>query len=128
MGAAPKYPTPLQQLSELMLEYRKAGLSFDEAWACTRRPDKPLARVGSAKAPAGCIIWPRDRLESRMWVKAIDSSEEGWRRAYERRPPSQSEKSLALLEPLLANIATMQIGEELDAAASVGDSAQVAVA
>lgn len=120
MGASPKYPSPLQQLSELMVAARREGVPFEEFWTTAVRPELPLVMVTTLNPPEGCVRWPTDRNDRVTWKGAILGSKDGWRRVYERQPPTKEEAAIAFLAPdgaesfeALAEVAEMRQRAEL---------------
>jgi hypothetical protein len=90
MAGRRKYPTPHEQLGELMIEARREGLTFRAFWLRAIRPGKaPVVwRMPEADRPYGAVVWSNDS-EIRAVDRGIyeDSNvKAGWQRAYERRP------------------------------------------
>lgn len=111
MAAPTKYPSPLQQMHELAIEARAAGLDFDQWWEQAIRPGRTIVMVTTKNPPAGAVLWPTDRNDRVTWMGAIEDSKEGWRRAYVKAPPTIHEAALRLLAPGLA--ALDEVAEEL---------------
>jgi hypothetical protein len=76
MAPPRKYPTPAQQLVQLLAVSKRAGLSWEEAWAQATPQVK----------------WPVDTYDRRNWRGAIEATLEEYRAAYldEPTPISQA--------------------------------------
>jgi hypothetical protein len=94
VAAPAKYTQPHVQLGRLMVAARRRGLSFEEWWAEAVRPGRPVVMVTDLDPPAHCVRWPTDRMDQRAWQEAILSAKDGWRRAYNREPPTAAERAL----------------------------------
>lgn len=104
MAPAPTYETPARQMVALARDARARGLSFDEWWTEAVRPGRAMVLTTSprAKRPAGCVLWPSDSYEARVWREATHAAKDGWRRAYEQMEPSAGERALMVLGPHLS--------------------------
>lgn len=130
MAPQPTYDPPHVQLGRLMVQARRRGLSFDEWWEEAVRPHKPLVMTNTVDPPEGAVRWPSDRNPRVDWQVAIHGSREGWRRSFERRPPTVQEAALTLLAPgldALERVAAERAADEL-AARRAGIEPQRAVA
>jgi hypothetical protein len=103
MAPAPTYLTPARQMVELAHAARARGLSFDEWWAEAVRPGRALMLTTSPveKRPVGCVLWPSDSYEARIWREATHSAKAGW-----QLEPSASERALIVLGPALMALAS----------------------
>lgn len=110
----PTYPAPHKQLGLLMVEARRDGLSFDEFWSRSMRPQMALVMVTDPDPPVGAVRWPTDRNDRVAWRGAILEMEAGWRRAYDREPPSRGERALALLADEIGALAEVVGAVELE--------------
>lgn len=116
MAPQPTYEPPHVQLGRLLLAARRRGLSFDEAWNEAVRPGKTVVMTNTPNPPAGAVRWPSDRNDRVTWQAATLDAKDGWRRAYDREPPSKQEAALALLAPgldALGEVAEDRAGDEL---------------
>ncbi len=103
MPAQQQHPAPHEQLRDLGIQARREGLSFETFWERAVRPGmSPVITTETKDPPPNAVIWPRDSTDRNNSMAAIRSTEETWRRAYERRPPTPSEGSLGILRHLLA--------------------------
>lgn len=105
MAARTKYPPVPVQLTRLVGPARARGLSFEEFWQEAVRPGLPPVtwRTPPARRPEGCVVWPNDtddRANARE-VHADPNVIDGWRRAYEEKPPRRRDTALRLLAPLI---------------------------
>lgn len=140
MPAPQRYPTPGEQLVLLAVQAREEGLSFDEFWERAvptqepirhktsgrvltdaegrprLRPCRVLPRVGE-EAP-GAVLWPRDTRDRRDAYEATCAMKEGWRRAYEKEPPTPAERAMSALRPFLAALADSEEEEDDDSEGS----------
>jgi hypothetical protein len=72
-----------------LIEAKRMGLDFEAAWEATVRPTTGnngngavTTRTAKAKRPPLAVAWPGDTQIRREWREAIDTTKEGWRRAY----------------------------------------------
>ena len=96
MPAPAKYPTPPAQLLLLAIRARAVPDPFVEFWLSAIRPgtSPPITiKTPPASRPEGAVVWPRDSYDRSVWQEAMYSAEEGWRRAYERLPPTRAERA-----------------------------------
>lgn len=105
MAARQKYPTAHEQLLVLAVAARRVEVPFDVFWLEAIRPGLPPVtwRTPEGKRPGGCVVWPND-TDDRALARGVFNDEEvreGWRLAYERRPPRRRDTALAILLPLL---------------------------
>lgn len=126
MPAHARYPSPLEQLSDLAVDAKFRGLTFEEFWTESLRPrvckrcerstiqitcpdeecggqtvgPAPVTVTG-AERPPRVVRWPTDTKDRRTWLYAVDQSKDGWRRAYEGEDAPRREVALKRLRPLL---------------------------
>jgi hypothetical protein len=100
MAPPQTYPKPHRQLGVLMVLARRRGLTFEEFWREAVRPGLPLVMTNTPEPPAGAVRWPSDRNDR-------VESEQAWRRAYNREPPTRAENALAFLADALDAWATL---------------------
>lgn len=99
MAPRPTYDPPHVQLGQLMLAARRSGTSFEEWWEEAVRPGESLVLTSTPDPRARCVRWPSDYHDRATWRAAVLGSKDGWRRAFEREPPTEQEAALALLAP-----------------------------
>lgn len=80
-----------------MVAARRRGLSFTEFWREAVRPGMPLVLTTTENPPAGAVRWPSDRNDRLSWQRSIESTREGWKRAFERVEQSRGERAIAFL-------------------------------
>jgi hypothetical protein len=104
VGVAPKrlYELPHEQLTRLLLEAKIEGLSFDEAWERAIRPGKRTILSNTPDPPAGAVRWPSDSSDRAGWQVAIYGVRDGFRRAYQDRPPTRRELAVLKVTLLLS--------------------------
>lgn len=114
MAARAKYPPPHEQLLLCAQWARWADMTFEEFWAEAVRPGKPAVTwaMPEDRRPANCIIWPRDTADRNISIAATLGAMDGWRRAYERIPPSKGDRAIERLRPLLDGLAARVSAEE----------------
>lgn len=99
MAPRATYAPPHVQLGELMVAGRRRGLSFEAWWREAVRPREAIVMTSTPDPPERCVLWPSHGPDRVTWHAAILGSKDGWRRAFERVPPTPQEAALALLAP-----------------------------
>jgi len=77
------------------------GTPFEEFWRRAVRPGCPPVTWGTPieKRPAGCVVWPRDTDDRKLYRDVTEDCKDGWRRAYEGVAPTPGEHALLRLAP-----------------------------
>jgi hypothetical protein len=78
---------PPEQLSALLVHYRRHGVAFDVAWALALE----------------LIVWPPSRRDASDWRTAISESREGWRASYCGWRPERREVAVRELARILSD-------------------------
>jgi hypothetical protein len=78
-------------------------MCFEDFWERAVRPDKPAisTRTVAQSRPLGCIVWPGDTYDRKLWQEAIEATAEEWRNCYLGLPQTTAEKAVASLAPFL---------------------------
>lgn len=100
MAPRRKYPSPVEQLLELARWARAGGQDFDTFWLRAVRPGvQPVVQASwpAEEIPPAVVVWPSDGGDRRFWIRAIVGAEETWRAAYERRPLSKIDQTMAVI-------------------------------
>lgn len=121
MAPAPTYALPPVQMRVLAADARRRGLDFEAFWHEAVRPGKKQGRITTAHPdpPAGAVRWPSEWSEGTMWRGVIESTKDGWRRAYEREAALSMESALRTCGDLVDAISTVaaEVTDDMLAAA-----------
>lgn len=103
MAPKPVHPSVQSQLLRLLIDARRRGEPFEAAWQQSVHPGK-IWMTNMTDAPPTAVRWPSDRSQRRDEIDAIVGSKGGWRRAYNRDPPTRPEAALTVLLPMLEDL------------------------
>lgn len=122
MAARAKYPATHEQLFALAEQARLAGVPFEEWWEEAVRPGQPAVTWNTPEPlrPYGAVVWSNDTGDRNLSIAVTLGAREGWRRAYNRLPPSRGEEALKRLRPVLEVLTDVPpaTGKELSASAA----------
>lgn len=91
--------------------------SFEDCGGRTRGPKPWTASEGG---PPTAVLWPTDAVDRRLWLAAVDSSKEGWRRAYENADAPRSDDAFERLREHVAHAASYEDAAGNERAVAVG--------
>jgi hypothetical protein len=91
--------------------------SFQDCDGRTRGPKPWTVQEGG---PPTAVLWPTDTTDRRLWLAAVDSSKEGWRRAFEAVDHARSDHAFGLLREHLDHAASWEDGAGNERAVAVG--------
>ena len=97
MAPAPKYPPSEVELLRLLVECRRRGMGFEDAWSVVVRPGRAMVLMNMVDPPELALRWPSDRFARLDVQEAIHATKAGWQRAYDRVPPLPRESAVGSL-------------------------------
>lgn len=91
--------------------------SFEDCGGRTRGPKPWTVQEGG---PPTAVLWPTDTTDRRLWLGAVHSSKEGWRRAYENADAGRHDEAFERLREHVAHAASYEDAAGNERAVAVG--------
>lgn len=93
----------------LLAEARRRGMNFEAAWDEVVRPRGRTFFTTSSDVPELALRWSTDQQTRKADRDAILATKEGWRRCYDREPPTRADVALTVLPGLLGELAPGEV-------------------